>query len=720
MKKLASKGLLMSALICGNLFIGGTTVFAEEIGDYQLDEMVVTATRTEESNIKVASVVSVITADDIKKKNILTITDALKEVAGIYDGRPGGMSDTANGIQMRGFGEADILVLYDGMPLNDGFNGKADWSVIAIDDVKKIEVLQGAASSLYGGHAVGGVINIIGKSPDKDHVHAYAKYGSDKTKKQGINLSKKFSDKWSMGLGYENKETDGHYKKLIYKYAYKAKDKPGNPDKIGTGAVLNQHSNGRDMYILGNPGGGRSEDDTYNFKLQYKFNDAQSLTYRYTHDKYKYFATDPETFIKDSQGNKMFEGSVLLPNGKYLDFNEYDFTDYDGRRTTDRHALAYKDTANKIDFKLGVTNVKDFGYATGDDLAGQGGGYDTNYPNKTYKADFQKVWEGSKNNIVVGFDIEKGSMDYSQSYLEHWGDKDSANYLYYTMGGTNLVGAVFVQDAIKLSDVYSLDLGLRVDYYQKKDGYYNEHGKDNIERPTEKYTELSPKVAFRYMPDDDTTYYASYGHSFNPPTLYQLYRSNSSFEANPDLKPETTDTVEVGLKKQFSPKLYSSLSIYQAKSKDLIDYDYLDSGKKQYMNLSSVKRQGIELMLDYKMDDKFSTFANLTLQNATDDTTGAKLYSIPKQILKAGLKYNYGDVSAYIDGQYVSSRTYDGQLSGKLYSDDAFFTADAGINYKFMKNATLSFAVNNIFDRDYWQWYKAGGRSWILGVDFDF
>lgn len=43
MNNLSRKGLLMSALICGNLFIGGTTVFAEEIGDYQLDEMVVTA-----------------------------------------------------------------------------------------------------------------------------------------------------------------------------------------------------------------------------------------------------------------------------------------------------------------------------------------------------------------------------------------------------------------------------------------------------------------------------------------------------------------------------------------------------------------------------------------------------------------------------------------------------------------------------------------------------
>lgn len=56
MKKLASKGLLMSALICGNVLWGGTTVFAEEIRDYQLDEMVITATRTEESNIKVASI----------------------------------------------------------------------------------------------------------------------------------------------------------------------------------------------------------------------------------------------------------------------------------------------------------------------------------------------------------------------------------------------------------------------------------------------------------------------------------------------------------------------------------------------------------------------------------------------------------------------------------------------------------------------------------------
>ena len=67
---------------------GGTTVFAEEnIGEFSLDTMVVTATRTAVDKIKVPSTVHVVTEEDIKQKNVLTITDALKEIPGLYDGR---------------------------------------------------------------------------------------------------------------------------------------------------------------------------------------------------------------------------------------------------------------------------------------------------------------------------------------------------------------------------------------------------------------------------------------------------------------------------------------------------------------------------------------------------------------------------------------------------------------------------------------------------------
>lgn len=719
MSKEISKSLLMTALICGNVLLGGTAVFAEENEDINLDEMVVTATRTAESSMKVAASVDVITAEDIQKKNILTITDALKTLPGVYDGRPGGLSDVANGIQIRGFGESELLVLYDGMPLNDGYSGKVNWSAISIDDVAKIEVLQGAASSLYGGHAVGGVINIVSKNPDKDSIHVYAKYGSDSTWKRGVNLSKKLSDKWSLGFGYENKETDGHYKKLVYKKKSAAKSTAASTN-IGTGAVSDKHSNGTDIYVLGQPGGGRSEDNTYNFKIKYKFNDEQALTYRYTHDKYKYFATDPVTYIRDANGNPMYSGSVLLPDGKYLDFSESDFADYDGRRNIDRHALQYKDDKNKINFNLGLTNVKDYGYAQGSDLAGQNPGNDKKYPSKAYKADFQKVWEGSKNTVVAGFDIQKDKMEYIKSNLAKWSDKDSVTSIESHMGGTNLNGALFVQDELKLSDEYGLTMGLRLDHYQKKDGFYKD-ASTHITQREEKYTELSPKVAFTYTPDDDTTYYVSYGHSFNAPNLYQLYRHDPAYGyvANPDLKPETTNTFEVGLKKNFGPKLYSTLALYTAKTTDMINAESRDDGKKWYVNIDEAKRQGLELALDYKVDDKFNTFANLTLQHAVDGD-GDRIYSIPKQLLKAGVKYNFDKWSAYIDGQYVSSRNTEKQIGGKLYAEDGFFTADAGVSYQFMKNATVSFAVNNIFDRDYWQWYKAAGRTWTMGVDFTF
>ena len=107
------------------------------------------------------------------------------------------------------------------------------------------------------------------------------------------------------------------------------------------------------------------------------------------------------------------------------------------------------------------------------------------------------------------------------------------------------------------------------------------------------------------------------------------------------------------------------------------------------------------------------------MQNAKDDND-KRISSIPKRIVNLGLDYNYDKWSAYIEGQYSSDRLDDGDIGGKLYSEDPFFIANAGVSYKFMKNAVVSLAVRNLFDRDYWQWYKAPGRTWNVGVDFTF
>lgn len=380
---------------------------------------------------------------------------------------------------------------------------------------------------------------------------------------------------------------------------------------------------------------------------------------------------------------------------------------------------AYKDDKNKITLNLGVTNVKDYGYATGSDLAGEGKGSDAKYPSKAYKADFQKVWEG-KHTVVAGFNLQKDSMDYTKSSLSKWSDKNSITSINSKMGGTNFISALFVQDQYQFSDAYSVTAGLRLDHYQKKDGYFT-NATSHIDQKDEKYTELSPKIAFQYTPDDDTTYYVSYGHSFNAPNLYQLYRHdpNYGYVANPDLKPETTDTFEVGLKKNLSDKAYMGIALYSAKTTDLINAVTRSDGKKWYVNIAEAKRLGAEFDLNFKHDDNFSSYLNYTQQYAKDED-GDRITSIPKRIMNAGVRYSQEKWSAYLEGTYVSDRLSKGNIGGRLYSEDGFFTANIGVNYKFMKNGTLSASVNNLFDRDYWQWYKSAGRTWNVGVEFAF
>ncbi len=725
MSKVVSKSLLMTALICGNVLWGGNTVFAEENAeDINLDEMVVTATRTAQSNMKVAAQVNVITAEDIKKKNVLTITDALKTIPGLYNARVGGMANISNGIQLRGFDEDSVLVLYDGMPLNDGYNAKVPWSTIAVDNVERIEVVQGAASSLYGGHAVGGVINIISKDADKDSAHVYANYGSNTTWKRGANVTKKLDEKWSLGFGYENQKTNGYERKPAFKYDEKdSKANPAPSTGLATGGIADIRNDGRKIHILGIPGKQSSKDDIYNFQIKHKFNDDQSLTYKYTHEKYKSFADGAKTYMRDANGNPVYNGYIDLGNGKYLPFTEKDFTDSINYKDVDVHSLAYNDEINQIKLNLGLTNIKDNGYSSGSDIAGEGSGTSRSYPSKAYKIDFQKTWNVDKHTIVSGFDIQKDSMDSYSYNLAKWSDRDSIIKTTQSLGGTNLVTALFVQDQYKFNDKFDITLGLRMDRYDKKDGYFkgtinNVNVDDEIDETS--HTEFSPKLALSYTPNDDTIYYVSYGHSFNPPALYKLYTESKTRMANPDLKPEISDTFEIGLKKNISEKAYMSVALYDTKTKDMIvSQTNAATGKDWYTNVDDAKRMGAEFDFRLKHDERFTSYANFTLQNAKDGND-KRIAEIPKRLLNIGVDYNYDKWSAYVEGQYASDRLEEGYTGGKLYSEDSFFIANAGVSYKFMKNATVSLAVNNLFDRDYWQWYKAPSRTWTIGVDFTF
>ena len=127
-------------------------------------EVVVTATRFPTPAIDVPAGVTVIDRQTIEERGYLTLTDALSAVPGIRVSQSGGPGGNAS-VFVRGTNSNQVLVLRDGMPLNDAADssGAFNFGVDTLADVERIEVIRGPMAALYGSGAIGGVINLISR-----------------------------------------------------------------------------------------------------------------------------------------------------------------------------------------------------------------------------------------------------------------------------------------------------------------------------------------------------------------------------------------------------------------------------------------------------------------------------------------------------------------------------------------------------------------------------
>ncbi|MBN2534356.1 MAG: TonB-dependent receptor [Spirochaetales bacterium] len=132
----------------------------EESEAYELEEVVITATRTETEILDVPLHISVITREDIEDAGAGNAAEILSIHSGItiQDYGPEGAQQS---ISIRGSGSKGVLVLLNGVRLNDSRGGGMDLSLIPLVCIEKIEIVRGGTSALYGADAVGGIVNII-------------------------------------------------------------------------------------------------------------------------------------------------------------------------------------------------------------------------------------------------------------------------------------------------------------------------------------------------------------------------------------------------------------------------------------------------------------------------------------------------------------------------------------------------------------------------------
>lgn len=196
------------AILCCALPFAATAQASNSIPS--LDNIVVTASRSAQLASEVVGDVTVIDKQELERAGQTSVAEILARQPGVQFNNSGG-PQTQTSLYLRGTNPNHTLVLVNGIRINGPATGATNWNTIDPALVERIEVVRGAASSLYGSDAIGGVINIITKTDVADRpLSAWGNigYGSNDTFKSSIGLSGA-QDGWDYSLGSSMSESNG-------------------------------------------------------------------------------------------------------------------------------------------------------------------------------------------------------------------------------------------------------------------------------------------------------------------------------------------------------------------------------------------------------------------------------------------------------------------------------------------------------------------------------
>ena len=382
----------------------------DTIGFYKLNEVVVSATRTDSNTLELANSISVIDSEQISNSNSTNVFDILKSETGISFTRQGGNGSLSN-LYIRGANSSHTLVLIDGVEvnLNNDPSGVYDFSALPIDNIERIEVLRGPQSTLYGSDALAGVVNIITKKGNgSPKFSLLTEGGSYNTYKAlaGINGS---IQKLNYTFSLSRIASDGFSS---------ASEKYGNSEKDGY--TFNNLSS-----VLG-----------YNFNENVEIN----LYSRFTKSKSDYdqfggmFGDDPTYVFNQEETSFRGEGKIKLFNG---DWNQ-------------KLGLSFIRNVRKYSFDTSAASIY-YSHSL--------------YDGRKYKLDWQNDFRVNKSNLLTaGIDLEfdeASSEYYAFTFLK---PPDYASII--PMKDTRTIG-IYLQDQLKFDESFFITLGARLDDHNK-------------------------------------------------------------------------------------------------------------------------------------------------------------------------------------------------------------------------------------------------------------
>ncbi|MEW6380148.1 MAG: TonB-dependent receptor [bacterium] len=720
----------------------------------KLEDVVISATRTEKIVQDVPVNASVVTREEIQEQNIKTIDEAINYLEGIYDKRAKGFMDSTQKVCIRGLpGSKRVLVLLDNQPLNIGYTGDVDWSLIPIDSVERIEVIRGPSSALHGGNAMGGVINIITHKPKKLEAWAEYGYGTYNTNIGKIRFGNEWANRFSLFATYEKRKTDGYRTTPVTKTSPATK-KPSSTFTIipVTGVRTSQDEKGAPAYIIGDVGENGWDEDNLHLKFGFRPNDLANLTLGYTYNQSEYSYEDWRLYLRNSSGapiplsdpNTYIE-FVDTTDGKtkYLkSITEYNFLKGPGVTKHNVFTLNYDHQILdnlQLSLRGGLTDQFENWYITPQSGATKGGGSGqiSDTPSTTTTAEVQGDWTGFTNHVLTaGLSNRMEEAENAEYHLTDWRDEGSKDRKTYFAEGKVDSWAIYLQEEWDPIDKISLFAGGRWDNWKARDGRSGQEDPNTHLMNTTSFKErsdnyFSPKLSFLFKPDTQTGIRGSWGKAFRGPNVYELYRkwissTGTEYRPNPDLDPETTSSWEIGLDQYLTQNSFFRFTYFYNDIEDLIyraTPDPQNSSIKIWQNAGNAVSKGVEFSLNHRIGNDWDYLFNYTYTDATIKKNkalpaieGKRITGIPENMFNTGLTYHHNKFGGSILGRYVG-KTYGSDDNsdtnvGYYKCYDPYFIVNLNLSYKVCKYTDLTLAVDNLFDEEYYQYYQSPGITY--------
>ena len=684
-----------------------------------IEEITVISSRAPVPLNEVIGSVSLIKSDEIEKRIANNIVDLIENTIGVTAPRSDGYGRIFNeGFRIRGLGGKRVNVLIDGVRIPDSYVGYGR-DVVDVDLVKKVEILKGPSSALYGSDGLAGAISY--------------------TTKDASDLASSNNPYLSSTVSFDD-STDSSKVGILGAFV-------GNNIE-GLIQVTRRDTNERKLHNRAEivPNSMSGESNSVLAKLKFILNESFDLTFTADVQEWKNdwdLATETGfSFFPTPTQTSSALGTDESSRHRYsieLGFNNSNMFFDEGRITAFAQKTEQDQVTNKskLIFEMGMrarpTPYSEYqNFQFNQEIFGISSEFYKEVVNSS----------GVRHQIVYGIeyesiDVERPRYRYETNLITRALNYNIGGHTYpdKTFPDTETIRqGVYFSDRIEVTSKASIVIGARYDSYELKPSVDELFNRSNVARNALSYIDdsaVSGKLGFIYDVTDSLSVFAQYAEGFRSPDYESANISFTNFAffysvaPNPNLDSEESDGYEIGLRGDNvfgSSRVNWSFVYYENDYEDFIDTQITGRTPRgitiyQYVNLNNVTIDGFEIEAQALLNDNYSLYFGYS--NSDGEQNGEKLISIDPDQTILGLSWNSDNGRFNIRGfANITDASIDGlpPVCGRsgcnnLVETPGRATFDLFFNANLSDNIDFNFAVRNITNEKYYDWASVNGKT---------